>query len=126
MGIKKAILEDVKEQIFEEINKVRKSSELQYALLDIITSVGKLFSFETSIKVNVLSGPEKNFEVSLDLMLFTIDEVKYMAYKEGETKTKIKGIQKALAQKILSLEQVAELFEVEASFVHKVERREIE
>lgn len=54
-----------------------------------------------------------------------LEEAKEQAFEYGELQTKIKGIQKALAQKILSLAQIAELFEVEADFVLKVQKGEM-
>jgi hypothetical protein len=51
-------------------------------------------------------------------------------YQEGEQKGElrktIKGIQKALVQKVLTLEQIADLFEVSLDFVLKVQKGEVQ
>ncbi|HAI74829.1 MAG TPA: hypothetical protein DCM08_01165 [Microscillaceae bacterium] len=47
------------------------------------------------------------------------------AAKQAELQTKVKGIQMALKQNILSLEQIAELFEVTLDFVKKVQSGEL-
>ncbi len=45
--------------------------------------------------------------------------------EQGELQTKIKGIKKALNQKLLNIEQIADLFEVSLDFVQKVQKGEI-
>jgi len=54
-----------------------------------------------------------------------IEQGKMEGEKIGELKTKIKGIQKALYRKKLSIEEIAEDFEVSIAFVLQVQNGEI-
>jgi predicted transposase YdaD len=49
-----------------------------------------------------------------------------LGLQKGELRKTIKGIQKALAQKVLTLEQIADLFEVSVDFVVKVQKGEVQ
>jgi predicted transposase YdaD len=53
-------------------------------------------------------------------------EGEQLGLQKGELKTKIQGIQKALSQKVLTLEQIADLFEVSLDFVLRVQKGEIQ
>ena len=50
------------------------------------------------------------------------EEYKKAGLEEGTQKTKIRGIQRALQQRKLSLEEIADLFEVSVDFVRQVQK----
>jgi predicted transposase YdaD len=84
----------------------------------IIYDVEKDVLYKKGEELGLKKGEELGLKKGEELGLKKGEEL-------GLKKTKIQGVQKALAQKILTLAQIADLFEVSEEFILKVQRGEI-
>lgn len=90
----------------------------------LLNFIGNYVKFNELESVNALNTEiDKTFKTRKNMGI--IEAIREEIFEQGERKAKIEAIQNALKQNILTLEQIAQIFEVEISFVQDIQKGNI-